>query len=162
MLALVGPRSGTRGVAPAEGRMTAIRDWAEEFNRRAGGTMIASHGTRFVEVSSERAVLELQHRPDLTQLTGQFHAGAIIALADEACTAVASAHTMREGWDPARFPLTVQLSANLVRNTDRGRIVAEAVPLHKGRTTAVVQSTVVDDAGRLLAAVTATLVLPAS
>jgi uncharacterized protein (TIGR00369 family) len=140
--------------------MAAVADWAQEFNRRRGNTMIASHGTRFVEVSPARAVVELDHRPDLTQLTGLFHAGAIIALADEACTALASAHTMRDGWDPARFPLTVQLSANMIRNTDRGRIVAEALPLHAGRTTAVVQSTVRDDAGRILAAVTATLFLP--
>jgi uncharacterized protein (TIGR00369 family) len=142
--------------------MTAITDWAGEFTRRIAGTMIASHGTRFLEVTRDRAVLALDHKPDLTQMTGLFHAGAIIALADEACTALASAHTMQEGWDPKRFPLTVQLSANLIGNTHRGAIVAEAVALHKGRTTAVVQSTVKDDAGRLLAAVTATLVLPSA
>lgn len=142
--------------------MTAVTDWAKEFTRRIVGTMLASHGTRFLEVSPDRALLTLDHKPELTQLTGLFHAGAIIALADEACTALAAAHTMREGWDPKRFPLTVQLSANLIGNTDRGRIVAEAVPLHRGRTTAVVQSTVKDDAGRLLAAVTATLVLPSA
>lgn len=26
------------------------QEWAEEFNRRLAGTMIASHGPRFVEV----------------------------------------------------------------------------------------------------------------
>ncbi len=135
--------------------------WAEEFNRRMAGTMIAAHGTRFVEVSGERAVLELDFKPELTQMTGRFHAGAIISLADEACTALASAHAMSDGvWNPARFPLTVQLSANLLRNTNRGTITAEALPIHKGRTTVVVQSTVKDDAGRLLATVTATQIVP--
>jgi uncharacterized protein (TIGR00369 family) len=137
------------------------RDWAHEFNRRIAGTMIASHGTRFIEVSAERAVLALDFKPELAQMTGLFHAGAIISLADEACTAVASAYAMGDGgWDPARFPLTVQLSANLVRNTNRGTITAEAVPLHEGRTTVVVQSTVKDDGGRLLATVTATQIVP--
>ena len=136
------------------------KDWAQEFNRRIAGTMIAAHGTRFVEVSAERAVLELDFKPGLTQMTGLFHAGAIISLADEACTALASVHAMGDGgWDPERFPRTVQLSANLIRNTTRGTITAEALPLHKGRTTVVVQSAVKDDQGRLLATVTATQIV---
>ncbi len=123
--------------------------------------MLAAHGTRFVEVSAERARLELDFKPELTQPTGLFHAGAIISLADEACTALAAAHAMPDGgWDPAKFPLTIQISANLIRNTNRGRITAEATPLHAGRTTMVVQSTVKDEEGRLLAAVTATLIVP--
>jgi uncharacterized protein (TIGR00369 family) len=135
--------------------------WAREFNRRIAGTMIAAHGTRFLVVSAERAVLELDFKPELAQMTGLFHAGAIISLADEACTALASAHVMGEaGWSPAKFPLTIQLSANLVRNTDRGTITAEARPLHKGRSTLVVESTVTDDQGRLLATVTATQLVP--
>ena len=137
------------------------RDWTQEFNRRIAGTMIAAHGTRFIQVSAERAVLELDFKPELTQMTGLFHAGAIISLADEACTALASAHTMAQsGWDPERFPLTVQLSANLIRNSNRGRLTAEALPVHIGRTTVVIQSTVRDDQGRLLATVTATQVVP--
>ncbi len=137
------------------------RNWAQEFNERSAGTMIASHGTRFVEVSAERAVLELPFKPELTQMTGLFHAGAIISLADEACTALASAHAMREsGWDARKFPLTVQLSANLIRNADRGTLIAEALPVHRGRTTVVVQSTVKDADGRLLATVTATQIVP--
>jgi len=137
------------------------RNWAEDFKRRIAGTMIASNGTRFVEVSAERAVLELDFKPELTQMTGLFHAGAIISLADEACTALASAHAMADGgWDPGKFPLTVQLSANLIRNVNHGTLTAEALPVHKGRTTVVVQSTVKDDQGRLLATVTATQIVP--
>src|SRR5713226_2891569 len=136
------------------------RNWAKEFTRRIAVTMLAFNGTRFVQVSAERAVLELDFKPELTQMTGLFHAGAIISLADEACTALASAHAMTDGWDPTRFPLTVQLSANLMRNTSRGRLVAEARAVHKGRTTVVVQSTVKDDTGRLLATVTATQIVP--
>ena len=137
------------------------RNWAEDFKRRIAGTMIASNGTRFVEVSADRAVLELDFKPELTQMTGLFHAGAIISLADEACTALASAHAMADGgWDPGKFPLTVQLSANLIRNVNHGTLTAEALPVHKGRTTVVVQSTVTDDQGRLLATVTATQIVP--
>ena len=138
------------------------QDWAREFNRRGAGTMIAAHGSRFIEVSTDRAVVELRFKPELTQLTGLFHAGAIISLADEACTALASAHAMKDGgWDPGKFPLTIQLSANLIRNTTHGTLIAEALPIHKGRTTVVVQSTVKDEHGRLLATVTATQIVSA-
>ncbi|MGH7907306.1 MAG: PaaI family thioesterase [Candidatus Binataceae bacterium] len=137
------------------------RNWKEEFGRRIAGTMIAAHGTIFREVSPDHAILELPFKPALAQMTGIFHAGAILALADEACTALAAAFVMGDGeWDPAKFPLTIQLSANLIRNTDRGKLIAEARPVHRGRTTAVVQTEVKDEAGRMIAVVTATLVIP--
>jgi uncharacterized protein (TIGR00369 family) len=59
-------------------------------------------------------------------------------------------------WDPGRFPLTIQLSANLMRNTNSGKLIAEAVPLHKGRTSMIIQATVRDEAGRVMAVVTTT------
>jgi uncharacterized protein (TIGR00369 family) len=62
-------------------------------------------------------------------------------------------------WDPAKFPLTIQLSANLIRNTNAGMLIAEAIPLHRGRTSMVMQTTVRDDRGRVLAIVTATLLV---
>ncbi len=137
------------------------KEWADEFNARSAGTMIASHGTRFLEVSEHRALLELSFKPELTQMTGLFHAGAIISLADEACTALSAAHAMADGtWDPAKFPLTIQLSTNLIRNTNQGKLVAEAIPIHKGRTTVVSQATVRDAEGHLLAVVTAAQIVP--
>jgi len=139
------------------------KQWTEEFNGRVAGTMIGAHGTRFVEVSEHRALLELAFKPELTQMTGLFHAGAIISLADEACTALASVHAMGDGeWDPGKFPLTIQLSTNLIRNTNRGKLIAEATPIHKGRTTVVSQATVKDDEGHLLAIVTATQIVPSA
>ena len=130
---------------------------AQRLNDRAKGTNLESRGTRFVEVSGERAVAELTFRPDLAQLTGVFHAGVILSLADEVATACSMHAVMPDGaWDPGKFPLTIQLSANLMRNTNAGKLVAEAVPLHKGRTSMVIQATVRDDAGRVLAVVTVT------
>jgi 1,4-dihydroxy-2-naphthoyl-CoA hydrolase len=133
---------------------------AERLNERAKGTNVEARGTRFLEVSPERAVAELAFRPDLTQLTGLFHGGVILSLADETATACSLASVMPDGtWDPARFPLTIQLSANLIRNTDTGKLIAEAVPLHRGRTSMVMQTTVRDEQERVLAVVTATLLV---
>ncbi len=133
---------------------------AERLNARAKGTNIEARGTRFLEVSPERAVAELPFRPDLAQLTGVFHGGVILSLADEAATACAVATVMPGGgWDPGKFPLTIQLSANLIRNTNAGTLIAEAIPLHKGRTSMVMQTTVRDEQGRVVAVVMATLLV---
>jgi uncharacterized protein (TIGR00369 family) len=133
---------------------------AERLNERAKGTNVEARGTRFVEVSAERAVAELAFRPDLAQLTGLFHGGVILSLADETATACSMANVMPDGtWDPAKFPLTIQLSANLIRNTSTGKLIAEAVPLHQGRTSMVMQTTVRDEQGRVMAVVTATLLM---
>ena len=100
------------------------------------GTMIAGHGIRFVSAAEGRAVARLDVKPELTQLTGLFHAGAIIALADETATAAAVGEIDPTGeFRPELFPLTLQMSANLIRNTDRGTPVAEAEIVHRGRTT---------------------------
>jgi 1,4-dihydroxy-2-naphthoyl-CoA hydrolase len=133
---------------------------AERLNERAKGTNVEAHGTHFLEVSAERAVAELAFRPDLAQLTGLFHGGVILSLADETATACSVASVMPDGaWDPAKFPLTIQLSANLIRNTNTGKLIAEAVPLHRGRTSMVMQTTVRDEQGRVMAVITATLLV---
>jgi uncharacterized protein (TIGR00369 family) len=125
--------------------------------------MIGSHGTRFVSAGQGRAVAQLDFKPDLTQLTGLFHAGAIIALADETATAAAMWETNPSGeFRPELFPLTLQMSANLIRNTDRGTLVAEAEIVHRGRTTLVVDVRVSDDRQRLIAKFVATLLAPTS
>jgi 1,4-dihydroxy-2-naphthoyl-CoA hydrolase len=133
---------------------------AERLNERAKGTNVEARGTHFLEVSAARAVAELAFRPDLAQLTGLFHGGVILSLADETATACSVASVMPDGaWDPAKFPLTIQLSANLIRNTNTGKLIAEAVPLHRGRTSMVMQTTVRDEQGRVMAVITATLLV---
>ena len=126
------------------------------------GTMIGSHGTRFETAGQGRARAYLDFKPELTQLTGLFHAGAIIALADETATAAAMWETNPTGeFRPELFPLTLQMSANLIRNTNQGTLVAEAEIVHRGRTTLVVDVWVSDDRQRLLAKFVATLLAPA-
>jgi len=136
--------------------------FAAQITEWGRGTMIGSHGTRFVSAGHGRAVAHLAFKPDLTQLTGLFHAGAIIALADETATAAAMWETNPTGeFRPELFPLTLQMSANLIRNTDRGTLVAEAEIVHRGRTTLVVDVRVTDDRQRLIAKFVSTLLAPA-
>jgi uncharacterized protein (TIGR00369 family) len=139
----------------------------EEFLKKlagwARGTMIESHGTRFVSVGAGRAVAELDFHPTLAQLTGRFHAGAIVALADEAATCAAMWETNPSGeLRTELFPLTIQLSINIVRNVDHGTLTAEAKIVHRGRTTLVVDVDVFDGQRRLIAKLTATQLAPAA
>ena len=78
----------------------------------------------------------LDFKPEFTPPPGLFHAGAIIALADETATAAAMGEIDPTGeFRPELFPLTLQMSANVIRNTNQGTLVAEAEIVHRGRTT---------------------------
>jgi uncharacterized protein (TIGR00369 family) len=135
--------------------------FAAKFNAWKRGTMIEAHGTRFISAGQGSAVAQLDFKPELAQLTGLFHAGAIIALADETATAAAMWETNPSGeLKPELFPLTLQLSVNLLRNTNHGTLTAEAKVIHRGRTTIVVDVKVSDAQARLIASMVATLLAP--
>ena len=128
-----------------------------QAQERIRGTFIELVGLRLLEVTSERAVAEMPFTPQLQQLTGVFHAGALITLADTTATFASmywSSGTLDDS--AAQFPFTIQLSTNLIRNTDHGTVRAEAIPVHRGRTTMVVETRVSDAAKRLLMVVTTT------
>lgn len=137
--------------------------FARQLNTQKQGTMIEAHGTEFLRAGEGHAVARLAFKPSLTQLTGLFHAGAIIALADETATAAAMWETNpTANLKPERFPLTIQLSVNLIRNTNQGVITAEAHIIHRGRTTMVIEVKVQDEQERLLATVVVTVLVPQS
>lgn len=128
-----------------------------QAQERIRGTFIELIGLRLLEVSSERAVAEMPFTPQLQQLTGVFHAGALLTLADTTATFACmywSGATLDGSAE--QFPFTIQLSTNFLRNTNQGTVRAEATPVHRGRTTMVVETRVSDAAGRLLIVVTTT------
>ena len=84
-----------------------------------------------------------------------------MALADETATVAAMWETNPTAdFKPESFPLTVQLSVNLIRNTNQGTITAEAHIIHRGRTTMVIEVKVHDEQERLLATVVVTALVP--
>ena len=133
-------------------------DWKRRM-RESGGNIILALGLRPVEESAERVVMEMPYGANVRQGTGVFAAGALIQLADVAATMVCfQALNPDQVDDPTKlpFPLSVQVSANLLRNTDHGKATVEARLVHKGRTLMVVESSVRDEEGRLLAIVSST------
>ncbi len=129
-----------------------------QAQKRIGNTFMDLLGIRIIEISHERAVAEMSFSNDLRQLTGLFHAGALITLADTTATFFCM-HFINgrvECSEDEVFPLTIQLSSNLIRNSDSGVVKAEAAPVHKGRTSMVIETRVTDSRERLLAKVTTT------
>ena len=128
-----------------------------QAQERIRGTFIELIGLRIIEVTSERAVAEMPFAPQLQQLTGVLHAGALLTLADTTAT-LASMYWSSGTLDgsAAQFPFTIQLSTNFLRNTNHGTVRAEATPVHRGRTTMVVETRLSDAEGRLLIVVTTT------
>jgi len=100
-----------------------MSDILETIQRRGRGTMLEALGYRVIEVNDEHAVAEITFRPELSQLTGLFHTGALLTLADSTATAACMHAVDPTGSvDPNRFPLAIQLSANLIRNTGQGTV----------------------------------------
>lgn len=133
--------------------------WHEEWYRgmdEGGGNIIAAMRMRMVEASAELVVMEMPMTPGVRQGTGVFAAGALMQLADVAATSICqrAAGSTRE--DPKPFPLSVQISVNLLRNVDKGKVISESRIVHGGRTLTVVESRVRDESGRLLCIVTST------
>ena len=152
-----------------------------QAQERIRGTFIELIGLKIIEVTSEHAVAEMPFTSQLQQLTGVFHAGALLTLADTTAT-LASMYWSSGTLDGSAeqlarrcrrrvsgglfrfrptqpFPFTIQLSTNFLRNTNHGTVRAEATPMHRGRTTMVVQTRISDADGRLLIVVTTTHLL---
>jgi 1,4-dihydroxy-2-naphthoyl-CoA hydrolase len=132
--------------------------WTPERVRRLiEGTMLETIGLIPLEIERGRFLCAIEHRPALAIRSGVFHAGTLATLADSAATFAALTVTdPQASMDQSLFPLAVQLSTAVIRNTDRGRITAEARVMHAGRTTQVVETQVKDEQERLLALVTTT------
>src|SRR5512146_1071187 len=135
------------------------QEFAQHLNRLYAGTMMQD--MEMLHAGEGRARGRVEFKPHLRQLTGLFHAGVIMGLADTTATAAAMWEVNRDGeFRPELFPLSIQVSTNLIRNVDRGALTAEAELVHRGRSTMVVDVRVIDDQSRLIAKATVTLLVP--
>jgi uncharacterized protein (TIGR00369 family) len=132
--------------------------WYEAWKRNMidhGGNIIVTLGIRLLSVDAERALLQMPHSGAIQQGTGVVAAGALMQLADVGATSLIL-HALREAGQDEAFPLAIQISMNLVRNVDRGRVRSESRFVHRGLTVTVVESRVRDEAERLLCTVQST------
>jgi 1,4-dihydroxy-2-naphthoyl-CoA hydrolase len=109
-------------------------------------------GITLTTVEPDRVVAVLTVRDDHCTLGHTIHGGAIMAFADTV-GAIGTVLNLREG----QSTTTVESKTNFFAGAPVGtRIIAESVPLHRGRRTQVWETRLSNDEGRLLAKVTQT------
>lgn len=114
--------------------------------------LAATLGMRTDEYGAERVVLSLEWAPGLCTANGILHGGVLMALADSAGGACAFLN-LPPG---ASGTSTIESKTNFLGAVRGGRVTATATPLHRGGTTIVVETSVRDEAGKLVARVTQT------
>jgi uncharacterized protein (TIGR00369 family) len=119
---------------------------------RTSMPLCATLGMTASEASAERVVAHLDWRADLCTSGGLLHGGAVMALADAAGGACAFLSLP----DGAIGTSTIESKTNFVGAVREGAsVTATSTPLHRGRTTIVVETELrVDD--RLVAKTTQT------
>jgi uncharacterized protein (TIGR00369 family) len=125
---------------------------AASFRDRVRGLLPVLMGIELTDVTPDKVIARLAVRKDLCTIGDNLHGGAIMAFADT-LGAVAAILNMPQG---ARTT-TIESKTNFIGAAPAGtRVVGEAVPLHKGRTTVVCQTTIRSETGKLVALVTQT------
>src|ERR671937_650452 len=126
---------------------------ALELAREISGGLMTKLGIEWVEVGPARVVARIPVEGN-TQPYGLLHGGATAAL----CETVASIGTaIAAGLD--KLAVGQALTVNHIRAAREGTVTATGVPLHVGRTSAVWDMRVTDDAGRLVAVSRLTLAI---
>lgn len=110
-------------------------------------------GIQFREAGRERVIAEMTVRDDLCTAGERAHGGALMALADTTA-ATGTAISLPEG---ATGTTTIESKTNFLGGATVGtKLVAIAVPVHRGRQTQVWQTRIETEAGKLLALVSQT------
>ena len=107
---------------------------------------------QLTEATPTRVVASLQVRPDLCTAGGILHGGAHMAFADT-LGAVGTVLNLPQG----KRTTTTDSSTKFIGSAPAGSVVTgESVPLHRGRTTMVWQTSIRNAEGKLCAVVTQT------
>jgi 1,4-dihydroxy-2-naphthoyl-CoA hydrolase len=93
----------------------------------------------------------LEWAPELCTAAGVLHGGVLMALADS-CGAVCAFLNL----PPGATTSTIESKTNFFAAVREGEVLARAKPLHRGRTTIVVETDVFDAAGKRVARTTQT------
>ncbi len=109
----------------------------------------AELGVSLDEASADRVVARLDWAPRLCTAGGVLHGGVLMSLADSAGALVTFL-----GLPTGATTATASSSTQLMRPVTGGTVRAMAVPLHRGRTTVTAQTSLLDDAERLVAQTT--------
>jgi uncharacterized protein (TIGR00369 family) len=109
-------------------------------------------GAEMIEATPELIRSRMEWAPERCTAGGLIHGGALMALADGAGGALAFLN-LPEG---AIGTATIESKTNFLRAVREGAVTATSRPLHKGRTTIVIETEIAREDGALVAKVTQT------
>jgi uncharacterized protein (TIGR00369 family) len=109
-------------------------------------------GAELLEVTPELVRGRMQWAPERCTAGGLLHGGALMALAD-GCGGVCAFFNLPDG---AIGTATIESKTNFMRGVRDGAVLARTTPLHKGRTTIVLETELSREDGKLVAKVTQT------
>lgn len=96
-------------------------------------TMMEALDMVIVEATPERVVMRMPVGPKVHQPYGLLHGGASVALAETAASFATALNI-----DPqTQWAVGLEINANHLRSKRDGFVVAEATPIHRGRTSMV-------------------------
>src|SRR5438094_8134451 len=126
----------------------------DELNQqvRAAMPFSAFLGIEFLSASAEKVRARLAWDEQLCTAGGALHGGALMSLADAAAGFCAFLN-LPEG---AASTATIESKTNFFAPVRDGHVEGVSHPLHKGRTTIVVETDIFDASGRRVARVTQT------
>lgn len=109
-------------------------------------------GIKLISVTPERVEAELHVREEFKNRGGVMHGGAVMAYADSL-----GGTTTRANVPNGKRSTTIESKTNFFASIPIGDVArAECVPLHRGRTTMVMQTKISRSDGKLAAIVTQT------
>jgi len=112
-------------------------------------------GIKLISIAPDRVEAELAVREEFKNRGGMMHGGAVMAYADSLGGTTAHANLR-----PGQRTATIESKTNFFASIPIGDVArAECVPLHRGRSTIVVQTRITRNDGKLAAIVTQTQIV---
>lgn len=109
-------------------------------------------GIKLTHLSPDRVEAEMPVREEFRNRRGYLHGGALMAFADHMGGTIATANLA-----PGQSTATIESKTNFFAIVEVGDVArGECIPLHRGRSTIVVQTRITRNDGRLAAIVTQT------
>ena len=122
------------------------KDILKKINSLSNSSLEKTLGIEFIDLSNDRVKARMEVTPNLHQPDGDLHGGATAALAESAGS-VASYLSIDRGQQVIRGTV---ISAHHLKSISSGYVYAEAVPIHKGRTTQLWQINITDENENLI------------
>jgi 1,4-dihydroxy-2-naphthoyl-CoA hydrolase len=112
-------------------------------------------GMTYVEASPDRLIAEITVREDMSNGGGNIHGGALMTFADTLGAVATMLNIPRE-----KRTTTLESKTNFVGPAPVGaKLIGEATPLHRGRSTQIWETRVTTAEGKLVAKVTQTQIV---